>query len=183
VTNIPNTGEPENSDPHKRAKAIARSAARKAAAISGTLALPPGPFGLATVLPDILAIWHIQRAMVADIAGAFGKSAFLEKETMMYCLFKHGGAALMSDVVSRVGERFIVQRASLKMIQLVLQKIGIRVTQRAIGSSITKWMPLIGALGVGAYAYYDTTKVAASAIELFSSELFVEGESGPSVTI
>ena len=183
VTNIPNTGEPENSDPHKRAKAIARSAARKAAAISGTLALPPGPFGLATVLPDLLGIWHLQKTMVADIAAAFGKSAFLEKETMMYCLFKHGSAALMRDVVVRVGERFIVRRASLKMIQLVLQKIAVRVTQRAIGSSITRWMPLIGALGVGAYAYYDTTKVAASAIELFSSELFVEGENGPSVTI
>ena len=121
--------------------------------------------------------------MVADIAAAFGKSAFLEKETMMYCLFKHGSAALMRDVVVKVGERFIVRRASLKMIQLVLQKIAVRVTQRAIGSSITRWMPLIGALGVGAYAYYDTTKVAASAIELFSSELFVEGENGPSVTI
>ena len=178
VTKIPNTAEPESPDPHERANAIARSAARKAAAISGTLALPPGPFGFATILPDLVAIWHVQRLMVADIAAAFGKTAFLEKETMMYCLFKHGGAALMRDVVSRVGERFIVQRASLKMIQLVLQKIGVRVTQRAIGSSVVKWMPIIGAVGVGAYAYYDTAKVAANAIELFSSKLTVEDEIG-----
>jgi hypothetical protein len=30
-------------------------------------------------------------------------------------------------------------------------------------------VPVLGALGVGGYAYYDTTQVAASAIQLFES--------------
>jgi hypothetical protein len=148
----------------------------KAATLSGTLALPPGPLGMATILPDLLAIWHLQRAIVADIAAAHGKTDYLGKETMIYCLFKHGGAALMRDVVTRTGERFLVRRAALRAVQQLLQKIGVRVTQRVIGKMITRWIPLLGAFGVGAYAYYDTTQVAANAIELFSGDIELEDD-------
>jgi hypothetical protein len=37
------------------------------------MALPPGPLGLATVIPDLLAIWKLQQQLVADIAAVFGK--------------------------------------------------------------------------------------------------------------
>ena len=93
---------------------------------------------------------------------------------MIYCLFKHGGAALMRDLVVRVGERFLVRRAALRVIQQVIRKIGMRVTQRAVGQTISRWIPIIGALGLGAYAYYDTSQVAATTIELFSKEVIIE---------
>jgi len=176
VSRIPSSDEPESDDPKERAKSIASSAAMKAAGISGALALPPGPFGMATILPDLLAIWRLQQSMVADIAATFGKSAYLKKETMVYCLFKHGGAALMKDIVIRVGERYLIRRTALRAMQQILQKVGIRVTQRVIGKSISRWIPIVGALGVGAYAYYDTTQVAATAIELFSKDLKLEDE-------
>lgn len=146
----------------------------KAAAISGALALPPGPLGLVTIIPDLITIWRIQQTMVADIAAAYGKSASLVKKTMIYCLFKHGSAALMRDLVVRVGERYLVQRTAVRAVQQILQKVGVRITQRVIGKSITRWIPLLGALGVGAYAYYDTTQVAATAIELFSKDIVME---------
>ena len=171
VSRIPTSDEPTSAAPKERAQAIASATAMKAAGISGALALPPGPFGLATIIPDLLAIWRLQQSMVADIAAAFGKSAFLGKETMIYCLFKHGGAALMRDLVVRVGERYLVRRTALRAIQQILQKVGVRVTQRVIGKSISRWIPILGALGVGAYAYYDTTQVAATAIELFSRDI------------
>jgi hypothetical protein len=174
VSRIPTSDEPTSTAPKERAQAIARAAAMKAAGISGALALPPGPFGLATIIPDLLAIWRLQQSMVADIAATYGKSAFLGKETMIYCLFKHGGAALMRDLVVRVGERYLVRRTALRAIQQILRKVGVRVTQRVIGKSISRWIPVIGALGVGAYAYYDTTQVAATAIELFSKDLKYE---------
>jgi len=174
VSRIPTSDEPASADPKERAQSIARSTAMKAAGISGALALPPGPFGLATIIPDLIAIWRLQQSMVAGIAATYGQSAFLRKETMIYCLFKHGGAALMRDLVVRVGERYLIRRTAVRAIQQILQKIGVRVTQRVIGKSISRWIPIIGALGVGAYAYCDTTKVAATAIELFSKEIDLE---------
>ena len=61
--------------PDRAAAEVARAAAQKAAIVSGSLALPPGPLGMLTVLPDIYAIWHIQRQMVADIFGLYGRTA------------------------------------------------------------------------------------------------------------
>jgi hypothetical protein len=174
VSRIPTSTEEASADPVARARAIARSAALKAASISGALALPPGPLGLATILPDLLAIWRMQQSMVADIAAAFGKSAFLRKEAMMYCLFKHGGAALMRDFVVRAGERYLIRRAAVRVIHDTLEKVGVRTTQRVIEKSIGRWVPVLGAVGVGAYAYYDTSRVAATAIELFSKDVAIE---------
>lgn len=174
VSRIPQSKEPVSAAPKERAQAIARNTAMKAAGISGAAALPPGFIGLATIIPDLLAIWRLQQSMVADIAAVYGKTAFLGKETMIYCLFKHGAAALLRDLVVRVGERFMVRRVALRTVQQILQKLGVRVTQRVLGRGISRFLPVVGALGVGAYAYYDTTQVAATAIELFSRKLEAE---------
>jgi hypothetical protein len=60
VGSIPMTGEHAAADPRTRARALGSRAALKSAAISGSLALPPGPLGLMTILPDLFAIWRIQ---------------------------------------------------------------------------------------------------------------------------
>jgi hypothetical protein len=39
--------------------------------------------------------------MVADVAACFGKTAQLNRQTMIYCLFRHGAAMLVRDVVAR----------------------------------------------------------------------------------
>lgn len=175
VSNIPESNEAKSSDPLARAQAIAQGAALRAAATSGTLALPPGPLGMATILPDLLAIWHIQKQMVADIAAAYGKSPSLTREMMVFCLFKHGAAMLVRDIVVRVGERLLVRRVALKTLQQALQKVGVRITQRVIGQAISRYIPFVGALAIGSYAYYDTSQVAATAIDAFSREISFEG--------
>ena len=171
VSDIPESEEHFASDPKSRAQQLAKSAARTAAGISAALAIPPGPLGLATILPDLIGIWHVQRQLVADIAAVYGKTGSLTPTAMVYCLFKHGSAALVRDLVVRVGERIVIKRATLKLLQELLSKIGVRVTQKVLGRTLSRWIPLIGALGIGAYAYYDTSQVAGNAIELFSKEI------------
>lgn len=176
LSRIPSSQETPQSLPEVRAREVAKTAALRAAAISGALALPPGPLGLTTVLPDLLAIWRLQQGMVADIAAVYGKSASLRREAMVYCLFKHGGAALVRDLVSRVGERIVIKQTSVAFIQKILQKVGVQVTEKMISKTVSRWVPLVGAVGMSAYAYYDTNQVAATAIELFSSDLDTLGE-------
>src|SRR6187402_2459387 len=89
ITSVPQTTEPVGPSPRERARAIQTAASLKAAAVSGTLALPSGPWSLAAVLPDLITVWRIQAKMVADIAGAYGQSAHLSQEHMVYCLFRH----------------------------------------------------------------------------------------------
>lgn len=174
LSEIPQTDEPESRSPEKRAREIARSAAIKAGVLSGGLALPPGPLGYVTILPDLVGIWKIQSQMVADMSGAFGKQMYLGREQMLYCLFRHAAAQAMRDVVVRVGERMLIRRPAFGVVQHVLGTVGVRITQRLTGAAIARWLPIVGALGVGAYAYYDTGQVAETAMDLFRRQIDLE---------
>jgi hypothetical protein len=174
IGRIPDSDERKSRIPVGSARRVANSAAAKAALTAGSLALPPGVLGWLTILPELVAVWKIQAQMVADIAGVYGQKASLNREQMIYCLFRHTAAQAVRDLVVRVGERFLVQQVSLGAFQTIARKIGIRVTQQAIGKGVARWVPIAGAVGVGGYAYYDTAKVGQTAIELFQREIEIE---------
>ena len=176
VLKVPASTENEVTQPEMRARALGRSAARQAGLIAGSLALPPGFLGWLTVLPELVAVWKVQAQMVSDIAAVYGKGASLGREQMIYCLFKHVSAQLFRDVVVQVGERYLIQRASLGFIQSAAKALGVKMTQKIIGKSVSRFVPLIGAMGVSAYAYFDTTQVAKTAIDLFSNDIIVDSQ-------
>lgn len=177
ISQVPTSSEISNSTPGTRARQLARNAARTSAGISGGAALAPGPLGMLTLLPDLVGVWKVQAQMVSDIAATYGKTATLTQEQMVFCLFKHSAAQLLRDVIVREGGRYLVLPVSLRMMRRLATKIGIKVGQRSVGKAIARYAPLVGALGVGAYAYYDTQKVADTAMELFSSEVVVRTDS------
>jgi EcsC protein family len=153
-----------------RSLAVGRAAARKATLMASSMALPPGVLGWLTLLPELVAVWRVQSQMVADIAAIHGKSGSLNREHLLYCLFKHVSAQVLRDVVVRAGERFLVQKASSAVLQTIAKKLGVKLSQQLAGKGAARFMPLVGAVGMGAYAYFDTTQVAKTAIEFFSSE-------------
>lgn len=167
---VPETDEHETHGPERRARAIATAAANKAALTAGTLALPPGPLGWLTILPELTYIWRIQSQMVADIAGAYGASAKLTRSHMLYCLFRHAAAQAVRDIGAQVGARLLIHDVPLRVIERTASRIGISLSKRIAGQGIARWLPVIGAVGVGAYAYYDTRQVARSAIILFGAD-------------
>ena len=121
----------------------------------------------------MLAVWKIQSQMVADIAALYGKKSTLTEEQMVYCLFRHSAAQAVRDLVVRVGERVLIKRGSLTLLESVARKVGLKLTRKVIGKGLSRWIPVAGAIGVGAYAWYDTAQVAATAIELFEQEIAV----------
>lgn len=173
---IPKTNESKSPQPPERAKSIANLAAVKAAMTAGAMALPPGPLAWLTIAPELVVIWKIQAQMVADLAVTYGKMESLSKSQMIYCLFRHGAAMAVRDLVVRIGDRYLVKRVTQRTLQNVAEKIGIKVTQKAAGKGITRWLPVIGALGVGGYAYYDTAQVAKTAMAMFEANIELEGD-------
>lgn len=165
---VPDTDEDTSRGPDRRARAIASSAANKAALAAGTLALPPGPLGWLTIVPELVAIWRIQSQMVADIAGAYGVSAELTRSHMLYCLFRHAAAQAMRDVGVQVGAR-LIKDVPLRALERLAAKIGVGLSRQLAGRGLSRWLPVIGAIGVGGYAYYDTRQVARTAIALFAN--------------
>jgi hypothetical protein len=166
---VPGSTQQQVLQPRQVAQGLGRSAASQAAMVSGTLAMAPGPLGLVTVLPDLLAVWKIQSQMVSDIAAVYGQSATLSTEHMLYCLFKHSAAQAVRDLAVRAGERWLIRQASGVLLQSVVQRVGVRLSQKIVGAGAARFVPVLGAVGVGGYAYFDTRQVAASAIALFEA--------------
>ena len=171
IHEIPTSTEKETLEARARSRKLISEASFKAAAISGALALPSGPLGWLTILPDLAAIWRLQAQMVADIGAAFGKKGKLTEESMVYCLFRHAAAQVVRDLVTRMGERVIVRHASLRMAENVLEGIGIKITHRVARGGLWRLLPAVGALAVAGYAYYDTEQVGQTAIEFFSKDI------------
>ncbi|MBW8847689.1 MAG: hypothetical protein JF607_22235 [Burkholderiales bacterium] len=149
-------------------------AATKAALAAGTLALPAGPLGWATIAPEMLTVWHIQRQLVADIAALYGRSAELGPAQMLWCMFRHTAAQALRDLTVRVGERVIVRPAAQALLQRAASAVGMRLGKQAAGRALARWVPVVGAAGVGAYAYWDTRQVGRAALQLFESEQVID---------
>src|SRR5688572_17596637 len=170
VAAVPKTKEHVAGTPRERARAIQTAASLKAAAVSGTLALPSGPLSFAVILPDLISVWRIQAKMVADIAGAYGQTAHLSQEHMIYCLFRHAAAQIVRDLAARVGQRVVIRKATLNAMQAIARQLGIRVSKQVLAKNAARWLPVVGSIGVAGYAYYDTAQVAATAAELFDPQ-------------
>ena len=174
TSTVPSSPEGRQAEPAPRVQELTMAAASNAGAVAGALALPPGPLGLLTVIPDLVAVWNIQRQLVADIAACYGKTAELHRETMVYCLFRHAAAQVVRDLVVRIGTRLLLRRATVATMERSLQRIGVAVSHRAVSRGVARWLPIAGAVGVGAYAFYDTVQVGKTARELFERELAYE---------
>ena len=157
--------------PDAAAKAIARRAAKRAALLSGSLALPPGPLGFMTLLPDIYLIWQTQRQMVADIFGVYGRSAELTRTHMLYCMFRHAASQVLRDVAVRGSQRLVIRQLTGGALRQALGGVGASVSRRIAGNAAGRWLPLAGAAAVGAYAYWDTLQVANTAQRLLTSPI------------
>ena len=180
VLHVPESNEVTLTQPAERAHAISRAAARNASLISGSLSLPPGLLGWLTVVPELIGIWKLQAQMVSDIAAVYGKRKTLGREQMVYCLFKHVSAQLFRDVVVRVGERIVIQQTSLKFLQSLAKTIGVQVSKTVISKGAARFVPILGAVTVGAYAYFDTVQVAKTAVDLFERDIVIDVDiSGP----
>jgi len=174
VMRIPGSDAPHADNPHAQAHRLARQAAKRASLLAGSLALPPGVLGWLTILPELIGVWRLQAQLVSDIAGVYGKTATLNREQMLYCLFRHVSAQVFRDVVVRAGERVLIRSASLGALQALAQRLGIQLAHGTLGRGASRLVPLAGAVGVGAYAYYDTLQVAKTASELFARDIVIE---------
>lgn len=174
VTQPPEPGCVPSARPADAAARAIEAAATKAALAAGTLALPPGPLGWATIAPEMLAVWHIQRQLVADIAALYGRSAELGPAQMMWCLFRHTAAQALRDLSVRVGERVIVRPAAQALLQRAAAAVGLHLGQQAASRMLSRWVPVVGAAGVGAYAWWDTRQVGRAALQLFEREQVID---------
>ena len=169
ITDIPESLYTPTDTADEKVTKLIRQAAIKASAVSATLSVPAGFTGIITSIPDIAAIWRIQAQLVSDIAATYGKYAQLSREAMVWCLFRHSAAQLVRDIAVRTGSRIVVQKLSLAALEALLKKIGLKISTKFLGRVALRPIPAIGAIGNGAYSFYDTTEVGKTAAAYFKA--------------
>ena len=167
---VPTSTRRKSKDALAESRAAISKAAGRASLTAGAFAVPLGPVGWLTILPEMIAVWRIQAQLVVDIAALHGRKPQVTREQMMFCLFRHAAAQAVRDLAVRAGERLIVQQVTSQMLKKVAEAIGVRIARRVVGKGLTRWLPVIGVVGVAGYAYYDTAQVGATALEMFSSD-------------
>jgi hypothetical protein len=83
-------------------------------------------------------------------------------------------AYVFKETIIQIGGRLIVRRVSLRVVQQLIQKISVNVTQRVLSQIASRWLPIVGSVALGAFTYWDTKRIAKTAIETFEKEIVTE---------
>lgn len=166
---------PDEIPDKKSVPSIINSYSRTNAAISGGASLVPGPWGMVAVIPEIAAVIRNQLAMIYDVGMAYGKSKVLNKELLAGILLTALGSSAGSLLVMQ-GSKVLVKRVSLRVFQRIIVMLAGRITQQALKSAISKWLPVVGAAAMAVWSNYLTRQVGKKAIEIFEKEIVLSEE-------
>lgn len=154
-------------------KALINSVSLTNSAISGGSSLIPGPWGMLAVVPELVLVIRNQIALIYDIAAANGKKDLMTKE-LAAMVFASAIGTGVGGLVAVHGSKYLVKRASLQVFQKIVAMLGGKMTQQVLKSTISKWLPGVGALAMAAWTNYMTRQIGSKANEIFSSEIEFE---------
>jgi len=166
---------PDKIPDKKSVSSIINSYSVTNAAISGGASLVPGPWGMVAVIPEIAAVIRNQLAMIYDIGMAYGKSKVLNKELLAGVLITAMGSSAGSLLIMQ-GSKVLVKRVALRAFQQIIAMLAGKITQQALKSAISKWLPGVGAAAMAVWSNYLTRQVGKKAIEIFEKEIVLSEE-------
>lgn len=145
------------------------------AVVAGAAGLIPGPWGMLAAVPEIIAVIRNQTKMIFDICVALGKHQHVSRELLVGILLSSMGSG-GGSLIAVQGGKLLVRRASLRVMQKIVAMLGGKVTQQLLKSMVGKWLPVVGAAAMAAWARYTTKKLGEQALDLLSNEIVDAGE-------
>lgn len=155
--------------------AIIAQYAHKNAMISGGATLIPGPLGMVATLPELVLVIRNQIAMIYDIGMAYGQERVLQRELLAGIFISALGTS-SATLLTMHGGKILVKRASLRVFQKVIALLAGKVTQQLLKSMISKWLPVVGAAAMAAWANYATRRIGKQALTIFDQPIEYEVE-------
>jgi hypothetical protein len=61
-------------------------------------------------------------------------------------------------------------------LQNLAKSVGVQVSKTVLSKGAARFVPLLGAVTVGAYAYFDTLQVAKTAVDLFERDIVIDAD-------
>ncbi len=158
----------DDAQPLGRPEEMVDEAAQKAFAISTSLGLVPGPLGMATVLPEVVALAKLHVNLIHRIARYYNRQQHVSREIVLLILANVMGVAAGEVLVRKVGTALVIRSVDSAVAKRVAQKIGSRIINRAAEKAIGRWIPVLTAPLFGYFSRSLTRKVGREADKLFS---------------
>jgi len=151
-------------------------AAQKAFWISTTLSAVPGPFGLATIIPEIGAVTRLQIDLVYKIAKYHKKLETLSQSLILLVFANALGLTVGNQLVRKVGLRLVVKVLNAPVVEGVAQRIGVKIAARITQRIAGRWLVVIAAPVFGLFSKKMTRKIGVEAQALFAgTTIEIEG--------
>lgn len=163
------TGTPEE---------MIKEAAQKAFWVSTTLSAVPGPFGLATILPEIGAVTKIQINLVYKIAKYYKNLETINHSIVLLIFANALGLTIGNQLVRRVGVRLVIKALSAPVIERIAQRIGLQIAAGITKRIAGRWLIVIAAPIFGLFSKKMTQKIGIEATALFAEAIEVEDMNG-----
>lgn len=148
--------------------ALIRACVTQNSVISGGASLIPGPWGMLAVVPELLVVIKNQIQLIYDIGAAYGRKEMISKELLLGIFINAAGTGAGSLLVVQ-GGKVLVRRASLQVMQKAVALLGGRITQQALKSAVSKWLPGVGAAAMAAWTGYLTNRIGEKARDIFAN--------------
>jgi nucleoid DNA-binding protein len=164
---IPSDSDLEGKSP----KELIKHASWKAYWISFAASLAPGPFGYATIIPELIAVTKVQINLIHAIAKFYGKAQILNGTLIALVFANQCGLQLGKTFVRKSATKYFVRALGRKAMRPIVQKIastiGVRITQRLAG----RWVIGGSSFIFGYFSKKMTEKIGEEAIKLFEREI------------
>lgn len=153
------TGTPEE---------MIKEATKKAFWVSTTLSAVPGPFGMATILPEIVAVTKLQINLVYKIAKYYKNLETLKHSIVLLIFANALGLTIGNQLVRRVGVRLVIKALSTPVIERIAQRIGLQIAAKITQRIAGRWLVVIAAPLFGLFSKKMTQKIGVEATALFA---------------
>ncbi len=140
----------------------------KAFAVSTAASIPPGPVGMLTILPEVIAVTRIQLGLIGKIAKYYEKEKELNGTVIALILGNAAGIATGRELLKCVDNKIIIQRMSTLALQNFAARIGAKILGRIVARMPARWIPLVTAPLFGMMSKTATARVGWEVVALFS---------------
>jgi hypothetical protein len=134
----------------------------------------PGPFGMATILPELAALTKIQMDLIYKIAKYHDKLDQVNRPLVLYVFACALGVTAGRLLVQKVGSRMIIKALSTQAAQKIATAIGARIGSSFVQRSAGRWICVATAPVFAWRSKRMTEKVGEYADDLFRHDIEIE---------
>ncbi|MEM9220488.1 MAG: TerB family tellurite resistance protein [Cyanobacteria bacterium P01_F01_bin.150] len=150
--------------------AIINSYANQNAVISGGAGMVPGPLGMLAIVPELVLIIRNQLSMVYDIGYAYGYGKKMNSEILI-SVFSYSLGAGALGLMAIHGQKILIKRASLRLMQRIVRLMAGKISQRVLKSMVGKWVPVLGAVALATWSKFATHDIGKKAVLIFEKDI------------